>query len=223
MNLNKKIHYEDYCWIVLTVAIIVLISTSLGYLGRYYWLFDLFVHFKVQYLIVSFACGIILLLFVKFAFPSQKIISLLNSSKNGSTNKTEDSITPQSAAADNLTKNKLPKKHVIYFSIFCFMVAFLNAIEVLPLYLHSNKNDKKEYSSSNSLKVMHCNVLTSNIEYNRLEEFVLENDPDILILEEVSQGWVVNIPKIKEKYPFSKIYSRDDNFGIALFAKKKKN
>jgi endonuclease/exonuclease/phosphatase (EEP) superfamily protein YafD len=221
MNLNKKIHYEGYCWLLLIVAIIILISTLLGYLGRYYWFFDLFVNFKVQYLVVSFVCGIILLLFAKFAFPVQvkEKKSLLNSSKTASTNITKNNTTQQSVVSDTCIQNSLPKKHIIYFSLFCFMVSFLNTIEVTPLYLHSNKSDKKEHSSSNNLKIINCNVLTSNIEYSRLEQLVLNNNPDILVLEEVNQNWINNIPKIKKAYPYSKIYPQSDNFGIAIFAK----
>ena len=69
------------------------------------------------------------------------------------------------------------------------------------------------------LKIMHSNLLSTNKRYGIFVDYVLEIDPDVLLMEEFTQGWYENTSELHTQYPFRKSVPRPDNFGIALFSK----
>ena len=48
------------------IAGLTCIATIVGYLGRQWWFFELFSHFRVQYFVVLVGCGIIYLVSGKY-------------------------------------------------------------------------------------------------------------------------------------------------------------
>jgi len=93
----------------------------------------------------------------------------------------------------------------------------INSVFVIPVFTQTN--DTSGELHQNSLKLFHANVLTSNNEYKKLIAQVMEESPDIILLQEVDQQWVASLAAIKSKYEFSIEIPRNDNFGLALFSK----
>jgi len=93
----------------------------------------------------------------------------------------------------------------------------INAVFVIPFIIHTNNTSGELYL--NSLKLFHANVLTSNNEYKKLIAQVREENPDIMILQEVDQQWLDSFAAIKITYQHSIEIPRNDNFGMALFSK----
>ena len=93
-------------------------------------------------------------------------------------------------------------------------VALLNASLVLPWYL-----DKHESASGADLKLLLANVLSTNTKYEQLFDLLDAEDPDVVVLLEVSPEWLVAMDPLRLTYPYSYAEARDGNFGIALFSR----
>jgi endonuclease/exonuclease/phosphatase (EEP) superfamily protein YafD len=108
-------------------------------------------------------------------------------------------------------------KKFVKFAIFAYMSFIVICVYVLPIYLSPSID--AEALPGVHLRVMQINVLSANSEYKKIEDEILQNDPDIVLLDEVNWQWLHNLSGIKAKYPYRIEEPRDDNFGIAMFAK----
>lgn len=196
--MNLKLHYY---WFPILITVFLLLFSLLGYGGRFFWFCDLFVHFKVQYFLISILCGIILFVFAKFAKKTD------NENRDNNLESESEKKTTHGFA--------LTRKTLFIYTAFSFAVALINLFEIAPLYIPCFT----ESSAQNKLRLMHLNVYTANTRYNDVQQYIIEQDPDILLLEEVSEKWIKNLPEIIEKYPYKTSYPQSDNFGIAMFAK----
>ena len=140
-----------------------------GFLGGFWWVFDLFSHFRVQY-----AAGLALLALI-----------FLAGRRRGT-------------------------------ALMFLSFAALNAAVVLPLWFGGSRADE---GATPRLRVMLLNVNSRLGDPERVREVVLKEDPDILVLEEVSYRWAAVMGLLTKSYPQSLIIPREDNFGIALFSK----
>ena len=102
-------------------------------------------------------------------------------------------------------------------AIFAYFIVLLISLTVLPIYLAPSAKFPK--NASHHLRLMQINVLSANGEYEKVEKAIEEYDPDILLLDEVTSQWLDGLEGIREKYPYSLEEPRNDNFGIAIFAK----
>ena len=207
MTKNKKNIIYSICLFRLNLKLLpfflscgILLCSILGYLGQYSWFFDLFSHFQVQYLFISFACGLILLLFAIFA----KKTSL----------QAHDNTEPQIKTTHNSTINK---KVLLLLAISSFLIGLINLGQIAPLYCVNNSNSDQ----TKTLRLMQINVLTINSQYQDVQKYILKENPDILLLEEVSTIWIKNLHTILKTYPYKTLYPQSDNFGIAMFSKLK--
>lgn len=90
----------------------------------------------------------------------------------------------------------------------------INAVLVLPWYF-----GKQDSSDGTELKLLHVNVLSHNTEHDRLTELVETEQPDVIVLQEVSPQWVAALKTLQVNYPFGKVEAREGNFGIALLSR----
>jgi len=90
----------------------------------------------------------------------------------------------------------------------------INAAYVLPWYF-----DKHESTGETGLKVLHANVLSRNSEYERLFELINVEQPDVIVLQEISPAWADELQSLQPAYPFTQIEAREGNFGIALLSR----
>lgn len=95
------------------------------------------------------------------------------------------------------------------------VIVILNGVYILPWYFspETATNDQIQ------IKLMHSNVYTPNDHYQKLIDIVLEENPDILILQEVNQLWLDNLHTLETHYPYQLAVPRQDNFGIAVWSK----
>jgi len=101
-----------------------------------------------------------------------------------------------------------------WFIAMLVVTVAINAMLVLPW--HAGKD---ETAGDTRLKLLHANVLSSNTEYDRLIRLLDTEAPDIVVLLEVSPGWLVALDGLRSDYPYSYAEARDGNFGIALFSR----
>jgi len=92
--------------------------------------------------------------------------------------------------------------------------AALNGAFVLPWY-SGGTND----SPAPSFKLLHANVLSSNREHSRFIELVLDESPDLVVVQEVSSDWATALDALHDDYPHGLIEPRSGNFGIALLSR----
>lgn len=182
-----------YYLLPILISFMLLICTSLGYLGKYSWVFDLFSHFKFQFFLTAIACGLILIIFVIFS-------------------KKEQTTENKKNYCFNLA---MKNKGFLLFALLSFIIALFNLMEIAPLYFPY----KNEIKKSEQLRLMHINVNTSNRNFQQVEKYIMEQNPDILLLEEVNLIWINNLSNLMAEYPCQILYPQNDNFGIAMFAK----
>lgn len=71
-----------------------------------------------------------------------------------------------------------------------------------------------------SYRLLTLNVLTSNPHPDRVIEYIVEQDPDFILLQETNLEWVKTLDKaLAESWPYSKTVPRSDNFGIVIYSK----
>lgn len=94
-----------------------------------------------------------------------------------------------------------------------FIIAIL--IEIAPLYFGGNK-DK---SLTETTKIVCINLLSSNRQFEDVEEYIKQTDPDLIVLQEFNNLWQMMLePKLKA-YKYRLTIPRADNFGIAVYSK----
>ncbi len=79
---------------------------------------------------------------------------------------------------------------------------------------------------STDIKIYYANILTSNKEHLRLKESIVKESivketPDIIVLQEVNQGWVESLNFLTDDYKYKTLLPRENNFGMAIFSKEK--
>lgn len=94
-----------------------------------------------------------------------------------------------------------------------------NAYFIAPYYF----SDKAVLKTKEKIKISSINLLSSNPETDLVRNYILKEDPDMLILLEFTPGWQTKLNPIIDDYQYNKLFPRSDNFGIALLSKYKMN
>ncbi|MBD1940060.1 endonuclease/exonuclease/phosphatase family protein [Microcoleus sp. FACHB-68] len=106
------------------------------------------------------------------------------------------------------------RKWLSLVSLFCVA---LNLAVIVPWYIPQPTD--ATVSAGTPLKVLLANVLTSNRQYSKIISLVEKNSPDIAVFLEVNEVWSKQLEAIQDILPYSLVYPREDNFGIALYSK----
>lgn len=88
---------------------------------------------------------------------------------------------------------------------------------VLPLvkyYLPS-----EECVGSESAKIIAINLQSDNEEYAAVTEFISQENPEVFLVTELTEGWLTHLQRLTSEYPFHVFRTREDHFGIGLFSK----
>ena len=109
-----------------------------------------------------------------------------------------------------LTILKQYKSAVIFTPFFIYLI-----MSIGHLYFGGNKGT----SLSKSLKVIAVNVLSSNQNYQQLQDFIKKEQPDILVLQEVTPVWITQSKDDLKNFPYQLEQPQNDNFGIAFYSK----
>ena len=95
------------------------------------------------------------------------------------------------------------------------VVGALLSISIVTFYL-----PQKSPGKPTNLRVLSLNVLTSNPDKKKVTKYIRNEDADVVILSEVDDNWRNALDRaLLRTYPHSKIVTRFDNFGIAVYSK----
>lgn len=92
-------------------------------------------------------------------------------------------------------------------------------VYVTILIGHLYVGENKDTSLTESLKVSAVNVLSSNQNFQLLQDFIKKEKPDILILQEVTPIWIDQLKDDLQIFPYRFEQPQYDNFGIAFYSK----
>ncbi|HSG96880.1 MAG TPA: endonuclease/exonuclease/phosphatase family protein [Woeseiaceae bacterium] len=100
------------------------------------------------------------------------------------------------------------------YAVALVFAAILNALPVVPWYSDDPvDHDGTEYT------VVLANVHSGNDDYEKLFNLVAVEEPDVLVLLEVSPRWAQQLVRLEADYPERVVEAREGNFGIAMFSK----
>ena len=74
-------------------------------------------------------------------------------------------------------------------------------------------------ASGSSFRAMLMNVNCQRGDPSAVRAAISNANPDLLVLEEISDRWLASLAPALAAYPFRKIQARYDNFGIGLFSR----
>lgn len=74
-------------------------------------------------------------------------------------------------------------------------------------------------NSGRHLRIVSANLYSGNAQAHQALRNLLNYEPDVLVLLEVSPEWMLSIGEVRQTFPYGKVLARDDNFGIALLSK----
>lgn len=109
-----------------------------------------------------------------------------------------------------------PYKTIKTFIIILFLTSLINFTDIF-VCKGSFVPDKR--TAQSSIKISLVNVKTENTSYEKLNKLMENENPDIILLEEINTTWLENIGYIRKNYSYKIEHPRDDNFGIALYSK----
>jgi endonuclease/exonuclease/phosphatase (EEP) superfamily protein YafD len=69
------------------------------------------------------------------------------------------------------------------------------------------------------LRLLLANVLVWNSQHGRVAGLVAEADADVLVFQEVNDGWIEALSALQRHYPYTVGVPRQDAFGIAVFSR----
>ncbi len=104
-------------------------------------------------------------------------------------------------------------------------VLTVNVAAILPFYLAipADPVSADPVSVGNNRVVRHrvtvVNVLRSNREREKLNQFIESTLPDVFSVLEMDAAWLKSIENLKTAYPHSVTEPRESNFGIGLFSR----
>ena len=102
-----------------------------------------------------------------------------------------------------------------------FVVALIgiciNGIAVYPWYT-SDQSHLTE-SPEPGLRLLFSNVHVLNEQHDKLLELVETEQPDVLVLQEISSRWVRSLETVGLSLPHKHLVPRNDSFGIGIFSR----
>ena len=145
----------------------ILVATLFGFLGKLFWFFDLFAHFRVQYMQIC----LVLIGIALWKRLNKRAIALV-------------------------------------------ILACVNYALVLPLYF-----GKPSSPTGPTTRAMLMNINAGNGNTEQVLETIRNADPDILLLEEVTPKWELELAVLNTNYPYRIVEAQNGCFGIMLLSK----
>ncbi len=103
----------------------------------------------------------------------------------------------------------------IFFCSVLVGLTILNATFVLPWYVGRDQPE----ANGVTFKLLHANVHRDNTETTTLLAQIDAEDPDLVILQELSPIWLTALQGLSEMYPYRVAEAQEGAFGIGLFSK----
>ena len=100
------------------------------------------------------------------------------------------------------------------YVVLMLVVSIVNAAFVVPWYLGDNRKP-----SGPAVTVMLANVLSANHELKRLKEQIRIEQPDIVLLQELTPAHLRQLEALAQTHPHQLTETRNDNFGIGVWSR----
>lgn len=153
------------------VIITILLFSILGQFGKYYWAFDLFSHFTLQYFYLNFL--FLILIFI------------------------------------------LNKKNFNMWSL-VFLGLVLNTLNLWPFYYDL---EPIRSIASKPLKIVSLNINSQNKNFELIQNYLKNYEPDIVFLIELSPNMGSQLSSLKSDYPYGSAVMDEGPFGIGIISK----
>ena len=103
----------------------------------------------------------------------------------------------------------------------CLVGSICNGIIVVPLiyFPRSENNLSREDKTAPPVRVFMANVQRSNHEHRYLLEILRRLQPDVVGVLEVNELWARSLNSLNDIYPYRRIVTRSDNFGIGVMSR----
>jgi endonuclease/exonuclease/phosphatase (EEP) superfamily protein YafD len=105
----------------------------------------------------------------------------------------------------------------------CFLALVLvvmTGARVLPWWMSPVPMDTAQPGTpQDTLRLLHANVLRQNTQHNDVLDLIEREQPDVVVLQEVSERWMRAISPLRQAYPHVVAGPRADNFGIAVLSR----
>ena len=96
----------------------------------------------------------------------------------------------------------------------------LNALALAP-HLRSWARPERSTQPGRTWSLATINLLQGNQQTARVERYLRETQPDIVVLQEVSARWAVALESLSDLYPHRLVQASKDQFGLGLFSREK--
>ena len=104
-----------------------------------------------------------------------------------------------------------PRPAVIFL-----VFAGINFAAIVPLYFGTVN---RPLQGASAMRVLLLNVHTGNGDEAKVRQLIIDKDPDLIVLEEISARWLAGLSWLNDSHSFTVSQPREDNFGIALFSR----
>jgi endonuclease/exonuclease/phosphatase (EEP) superfamily protein YafD len=105
------------------------------------------------------------------------------------------------------------------FSIAAGIAVLVLACRIVPLYIPMFASKADIANPTDTIRLISCNVLTSNDNKQRVIDFVRVEKPDVVLFMEVDRAWEIRLKSLQDILPHGKFLSREDNFGIGMMSR----
>ena len=95
------------------------------------------------------------------------------------------------------------------------VVMFINLLPVAQLYF----NKQSTISVDESFKLITFNVLDANPDKSAVLGYLIDENPDVLVLNEYTPEWDLLADTLKKVYQYHDVIPLDGHFGIAVFSR----
>ncbi len=100
--------------------------------------------------------------------------------------------------------------------VVCLLLALINYAFVLPFYFGKPGSAEK---TEKPVRAMQLNIHSGNRDVGKVLAAVNEYNPDLILLEEVTPKWEIDLHELNSKYPYRISRPQSDCFGIMLLSR----
>ena len=100
------------------------------------------------------------------------------------------------------------------------LAAVVLALHSTPLLGLTGAPEDPAVGASQKTRLLMANVRTSNANRRGLLDLIQAEQPDAVLLLEVSEAWLADLAPLDAEYPHRLAEPRGDNFGIALYSRR---
>ena len=90
----------------------------------------------------------------------------------------------------------------------------LNFATIAPYYLPRRRSD-----AGVPIRIILANVYKNNRDHARLQRLLEDEAPDLVMLQEVNEPWLVALRRLQPMFPYGKALPRPDGFGMMLLSR----